>query len=138
MALNRRQFALSTLGLVLAAGAALAGDPAVEQAIGPVQGREGPPYIEATVSLETKYFQQEKVDKLQKLLETLAEKSDMNIRVLDMSASRKMCQMTKTAKPSMKGLAKLFRGSTSIALTVKKNGDIEIKGVSAPPKSKPQ
>ena len=134
MALARR-FLFCILVMVVAASAASAGDSALDRVIGPVQGRSGPPYIEATGYIDIGYFQQEKWDKLQGVLDGLAQKSDMNMRVLTMSVRQKMCQMTRTSKPSMKTTAQQFKGATHVAITVKKNGSIEIKGFTAQPKA---
>jgi hypothetical protein len=134
MASTRRRFVLSTLVLMLSAHVALSGDPAIERVIGPVQGRSGPPYIEATAKVEIGVFERNQWDRLQEGLDALATKSDMNARVLKMSVSSKMCQLTKTSKPSMKAIAQLFKESPIVAITVKKNGSIEMKGATAPAK----
>ncbi|MGD0896227.1 MAG: hypothetical protein ABR915_00240 [Thermoguttaceae bacterium] len=134
MAFIKQRPVFWTLALMLGGSVALAGDPAIERVIGPVQGRSGPPYVEATGRIDIGCFQQEQKDKLQTLLDGLAAKSEMNPRVLKNSVNSKMCQLTKTSKPSMKAVAQLFQGSTAILITVKKNGGIEIKGTTAQPK----
>jgi hypothetical protein len=126
-------WASSLLVFTFLTAAALAGDP-LDRTIGPVQGRQGPPYIPFSVDADIKYFQQDKIDIFHKMTEVLAEKSDMNLRVLKMKVSAEMCKVGKTKQPSMKAVAQVFKDADRIKFAVKKNGDIVISGAQAPPK----
>ena len=71
-------------------------------------------------------FQQNKAERFQDLLDSLAQKADMNPRVLKMSVGQKVCQVTRTTKLTLPAVAQRFKGSTSVTIAVKKNGSIEI------------
>jgi hypothetical protein len=134
--MTRRVSVFSILGILLAATVASAGDAALDRVIGPVQGRSGPPYVEASISIDISYFQQNKAEQFQSFLDGLATKSDMNVRILKMSVNQKICQLTRATKVSLPAVAQRFKGSTSITVAVKKNGNIELKGVTAQPSKK--
>src|SRR5208283_4414847 len=110
------------ISLLLLAATSLRAAGPLDNTIGPIQGREGPPYIEASAEADMKYFQQGKISIFHKLTNALAEKSEMNMRVVKMKANEKMCQVAKTKQPSMKALAEVFKGFDRIRFTVKKNG----------------
>ncbi|MGA2069303.1 MAG: hypothetical protein ABSG86_30410 [Thermoguttaceae bacterium] len=110
-----------------------AADP-LDRTIGPVQGRQGPPYVEFSVDADIKFFQQDKVEIFHKMTDILAEKSEMNARLLKMKVSAQMCKTAKTKQPSMRALAQVFKDSDRIKFAVKKNGDVVISGSQAPKK----
>ena len=125
--------AFVTLVLVSLATLARAADP-LDRTIGPVQGRQGPPYIEFSVDADIKYFQQDKIEIFHKMTEVLADHSEMNVRVVKMKVSAEMCKIAKTKQPSMRAVAQVFKDSERIKFAVKKNGDVVISGVRAPQK----
>jgi len=110
-----------------------AADP-LDRTIGPVQGRQGPPYVEFSVDADIKFFQQDKIEIFHKMTDILAEKSEMNARLLKMKVSAQMCKTAKTKQPSMRALAQVFKDSDRIKFAVKKNGDVVISGSQAPKK----
>jgi TPP-dependent 2-oxoacid decarboxylase len=125
--------AFITSVLIFLTTTARAADP-LDRTIGPVQGRQGPPYIEFSVDADIKYFQQDKIEIFHKMTEVLAEKSEMNVRVVKMKISAEMCKIAKTKQPSMRAVARLFKDADRIKFAVKKNGDVVISGSQVPQK----
>ena len=90
-------------------------------------GRSGPPYIEATVTMPTKLMKN--AEKRCDMVSDLAEKSEMNYRVLAMKIMEKWQSSIKNDKDFLKNLMQYKK----VSFTVRKDGSIVIKGVADPP-----
>ena len=93
-------------------------------------GNSGPPYVEATETMPTKQINNP--EKRCDMVTALAEKSQMNYRVLAMKIMEKWQTSIKSDKTFLKSIYKY----KTISFTVHKDGSIEIKGVEDPPSGK--
>jgi hypothetical protein len=90
-------------------------------------GRSEPPYVEATVTMPTK--QLTNAEKRVDMVSALADKSEMNYRLLSLTIMEKWQASIKKDKGFLKNLMKY----KTAAFTVHKDGTIEIKGVDDKP-----
>lgn len=86
-------------------------------------GRSGPPYVEATVTMPAKLMKN--AEKRCEMVSELAEKSEMNYRLLGMKIMEKWQASIKSDKDFLKNLMQY----KAVAFTVRKDGSIVIKGV---------
>lgn len=90
-------------------------------------GRSEPPYVEATVTMPTKLINNP--EKRADMVSDLAEKSEMNYRLLALKIGQKWQSSIRGDKEFLKNV----RQAKSVAFTVKENGSIVI----APVEDKP-
>jgi len=93
-------------------------------------GRSDPPYVEATATMPLKFINN--AEKRCGMVSDLAEKSEMNYRLLALKVMEKWQSSIKKDKVFLKNLRKY----KTVAFTVHKDGSIEIKGVEDPPADK--
>ncbi len=89
-------------------------------------GLSGPPYVESTVTIPTKLLNDG--EKRCDMVSDLAEKSEMNYRLLAMKIMEKWQDSMKKDKNFLKDLKQCKK----VAFTVHEDGSIEIKGVEDP------
>jgi hypothetical protein len=90
-------------------------------------GRSEPPYVEATVTMPFKLINNK--EKRCDMVSDLAEKSEMNYRLLGMKILEEWQSLIKSDKEFLKNL----RQHKKVAFTVHKDGSIAIKGVDDAP-----
>jgi hypothetical protein len=93
-------------------------------------GRSEPPYVEATVTMPTKLINN--AEKRCDMVNDLAEKSEMNYRLLGLKIMEKWRSSIKKDKDFARNLMKF----KTAAFTVHKDGSIVIEGVEEPSASK--
>ena len=86
-------------------------------------GRSEPPYVEATVTMPMKLINNP--EKRSDMVSDLAEKSEMNYRLLALKIGEKWVSSVRNDKEFLKNL----RQYKTVSFTVKENGSIVIKGV---------
>ena len=92
-------------------------------------GRSEPPYVEATATMPFRLITNP--EKRPDMVADLAEKSEMNYRLLALKIMEKWQASIRGDKDFLKNL----RQYKMVAFTVHKDGSIEIKGVEDPPAS---
>jgi hypothetical protein len=90
-------------------------------------GRSEPPYVEATVTMPFRFINNK--EKRCDMVSDLAEKSEMNYRLLGMKILEKWQSSIKNDKEFLKNL----RQYKTVSFTVHKDGSIGIKGVDNAP-----
>ena len=90
-------------------------------------GRSEPPYVEAAVTMPTRLMKN--AEKRCDMVSELAEKSEMNYRLLAMKVMEKWQASLKGDKDFLKNLMKY----KTVSFAVRKDGSIVIKGVEDPP-----
>ena len=90
-------------------------------------GRSEPPYVEATVTMPTKLLNN--AEKRCDMVSDLAEKSEMNYRLLSLKIMEKWQASIKKEKGFLKNLMKY----KTVSFTVQKDGSIVISGVEDKP-----
>lgn len=93
-------------------------------------GRSEPPYVEATATMPFKLINN--AEKRCDMVSDLAEKSEMNYRLLALRVMEKWQSSMKADKDFLKNL----RQYKTVAFTVHKDGSIAISGVEDPPSGK--
>jgi len=86
-------------------------------------GRSDPPYVEASVTMPFKFINN--AEKRSDMVADLAEKSEMNYRLLALKIMEKWHSSIKNDK----GFLKDLRKCKTVSFAVRKDGSIEIKGV---------
>ena len=86
-------------------------------------GRSDPPYVEASVTMPFKFINN--AEKRADMVADLAEKSEMNYRLLALKIMEKWHSSVK----SDKGFLKDLRKCKTVSFSVSKDGSIVIKGV---------
>jgi hypothetical protein len=90
-------------------------------------GRSDPPYVDATVTMPTKFLNDK--EKRLDMVSDLAEKSEMNYRLLGMKVMEKWQSSIKADKSFLKNIMKFKK----VAFTVQTDGNIVIKGIDDKP-----
>jgi hypothetical protein len=92
-------------------------------------GRSEPPYVEATATMPFRFINNK--EKRCDMVSDLAEKSEMNYRLLGMKIMERWQSSIKSDKEFLKNL----RQYKTVSFTVHKDGSIAIKGVDDAPAS---
>ena len=92
-------------------------------------GRSGPPYVEATVTMPSRLINN--AEKRVDMVSDLAEKSEMNYRLLALKLGQKWQSSIRSDKEFLKKL----RQAKTVAFTVKENGSIVIEPVEDKPET---